>query len=212
MTHKTKSAPSLNVVFLIVAVVLVFGSLIAQSLKVSQPSKEMSAEQKPLPKQTLNQGGHKSTVLSFLPSSSEAEPIKKNVGDAFSLEMVIDPGQNLVSFVKVEILYDPKKLEPIKHEAFQTQGALASILDGPIYTKGKITATMSIGADPTKAIGKLEKSAIVTFKAIGLTTDGAMTQVSFGPGTNILSLASQDSASENVLANSIPAEISIVKK
>jgi hypothetical protein len=211
MAHKEHSADAqLRNVFLVVVILLLVLSLLSKSFTATKPPTEMRAQpQNPLPQQTLNQGGQKSTVLSFVPSSSDSAPMAKNVGDIIPLQIMIDPGQNLVSFVKVDIVYDPTKLAPVKPEAFQAEGALSSILDGPLYTRGKISVTMSIGADPTRALSKPATAATVTFKALAPTRAGETTQVTIGEATNILSLASKDNASENVLSSATPAVLTI---
>jgi hypothetical protein len=211
MAHKLRSKTSpLTTVFIIVIVLLLVLSLLGKKFTASNPQTEMRAEvQNPLPTQTLNQGGQKSTVLSFTPASSASQPLSAKVGDTIPLEIQIDPGQNLVSFVKVAITYDPRKLTPVKPQAVIPDEAMSAILDGPLYTKGKISVTMSVGADPTRALSKPTTAATVTFKAIASTKDSEPTEVTFGPETNILSLAANDSASENVLSSITPEVITI---
>src|SRR4051812_31673157 len=120
MANKLRSgSPPLSTVFIIVLGAIIAAALLAQSFSLIKPPAQMRSEQKPLPQQTLNEGGHKSTVLSFSPASSTETPLAKNVGDTVSLDFMIDPGQNLVSFVKVEILYDSTKLAPIGTSAFK---------------------------------------------------------------------------------------------
>lgn len=152
----------------------------------------------------------KSTNISFSPSSSAAAPIQKNIGDLIPLEISVDPGKNLVSFVKLEIQYDPQKLTTASATAFvQNTSVFPSILEGPIYTPGKISVTLSVGPDPTKSIQTKVKAATVTFKAIGNTPAGAPTLVSYGATTQVLSIGSNDQASENVLSAATPAAIEI---
>jgi len=83
-----------------------------------------------------------------------------------------------------------------------------SVLEGPVYTPGKISVTLSVGPDPTKSIQTKAKAATVTFKAIA-NTSGAPTLVSYGASTQALSIGSNDQASENVLSSSTPATIVI---
>jgi hypothetical protein len=210
MAHKdhNKISPLTTVYFVVIVSILVL-SLLSKSFTATKPPAEMHAQkQNPLPQQTLNQGGHNSTVLSFSQVSSTETPIITKVGDTVQLELKVDPGENLVSFVKLEIIYDPKILTPIKHNAFQPEGTLTSLLDGPNYKpKGKISVTMSIGADPTKALSKPTTTATISFKAIAPTE--TPTLVTFGPATSVLSLASQDNASQNVLSGTQPAVIMV---
>src|SRR5258708_7663102 len=97
--------------------------------------------------QTKSQA-EKSTNLSFAPDSSTAAPIKKSVGDPIPLDIFVDPGKNLVSFVKLEIQYDPEKIATASANAFtQNSSVFPTILEGPIFSPGKISVTLSVGAD-----------------------------------------------------------------
>src|SRR5579864_3719265 len=74
-----------------------------------------------------------STNLAFTPDSSSASPITKNIGDSIPLQVSVDPGKNLVSFVKIEIQYDPSVLATASANAFQANtNAFPSVLEGPI--------------------------------------------------------------------------------
>lgn len=159
--------------------------------------------------QEVRSRAQKATNLAFTPDSSATAPIQKQVGDSIPLDIMVNPGTNLVSFVKVEIQYDPDKLATAS-TAFQPNTvAFPSVLEGPVYTPGKIAVTLSVGPDPTKAIQTLTKAATVTFKAIANTQPGTPTLVTYGTATQVLSIGSTDQASENVLAAAAPATIVI---
>ncbi len=66
----------------------------------------------------------KSTNVSFSPDSSATAPIQKSVGDSIPLDITVDPGKNLVSFVKLEIQYDPEKLATASANAFAPNTAI----------------------------------------------------------------------------------------
>ena len=152
----------------------------------------------------------KSTNISFLPESSAAAPLQKNVGDSIPLDISVDPGKNLVSFVKIAIQYDPQKLATSSAGAFvQNSTVFPSVLEGPVYSPGKIEVTLSVGPDPTKSVQTKVKAATVTFKAISNTPPGAPTLVTYGATTQVLSIGSNDQASENVLSAATPAAIAI---
>jgi hypothetical protein len=151
----------------------------------------------------------KSTNITFAPDSSESAPIQKNVGDAIPLDIMVDPGKNLVSYVKLEIQYDPDKLATASANAFQANSAVfPQVMEGPIYSTGKISVTLAIGPDPTKAIQIKSKAATVTFKALS-NTGGTPTRVTYGSNTQSLSIGSGDQASEDVLSSATPATIVI---
>ena len=151
-----------------------------------------------------------STNLAFSPDSSSASPIQKNVGDSIPLQITVDPGKNLVSFVKIEIQYDPTIVAIAKTNGFQANTTVfPSVLEGPVYTPGKIAVTLSIGPDITKAIQQKVTAATVTFAALKNTPAGTPTIISYTSNTQVLSLGSNDQASENVLSSATPATIAI---
>jgi len=152
----------------------------------------------------------KSTNITFSPESSAAAPIQKNVGDDVPLDVMIDPGSNLVSFVKLEIQYDPDKIATASSNAFTANSVVfPSVLEGPVYTPGKIAVTLSVGPDPTKAIQTKVKAATIAFKAIANTGPGTPTLVTYSASTQALSIGPNDQASENVLSSATPATIII---
>ncbi len=152
----------------------------------------------------------KATILTFTPESSATAPIQKNVGDDIPLDIYVDPGTNLVGFVKLEVQYDPEKLATASAEAFAPNTAVfPSVLEGPVYTPGKIIVTLSVGPDPTKVVQVKTKAATVMLKALNPTAPGPATIVSYGLETQALSIGGEDQASENVLSSSTPAHIAI---
>lgn len=160
--------------------------------------------------QTENRShAEKSTTLSFVPDSSATTPITKGVGEDVPLDIMVNPGTNLVSFVKLEIQYDETKLATASANAIKVnEAAFPVVLEGPVYMPGKIGLTLSIGSDPTKALQATAKAVTVTFKTLAETA-GTPTNITFGNNTEILSIGSNDQASENVLLSVNPAVIQI---
>ena len=147
-----------------------------------------------------------------MPDSTSAAPIQKSVGDTIPLDISVDPGKNLVTYLKLEIQYDPEVLATDSASAFQANTtAFPLVLEGPIYSPGKIAVTLSIGNDVTKAIQAKAKAATVTFKALKDTPPGTPTQVTYGisPKTQVLSMGGNDQYSEDVLSSAAPAVIAI---
>lgn len=152
----------------------------------------------------------KSTNLTFTPDSSQANPIQKQINDMIPLDIMVNPGTNLVSYVKLSIQYDPDKLGVNEADAFiPNTGVFPTVLEGPIYSSGKIEITLSVGPNPTDAVQNLAKAGTITFKAIENTADGLPTLVTYGTVTQVLSIGSGDQASENVLSSTTPATIAI---
>lgn len=152
----------------------------------------------------------KSTALSFTPESSEQAPISKDIGEEFPLDVQVDPGTNIVSFVKLEIAYDDTKLATSEAEdAFKVnEAAFPVILEGPVFQPGKVSVTLSVGSDPTSAIQQVTKALTIKFKT-NAATEGIPTTVTYGNNTEVLSIGGSDQASENVLLNVSPAYIAI---
>jgi hypothetical protein len=163
----------------------------------------------------------KSTTLSFEPASTTV-----NVGDTLTLSIMLDPGTgttaNQVSFAKLSINFDPTKFTTITKTSDTDQSLVkntdsANTLQTPVEeakydnAAGKATLSLSIGADPTKAVVTKTKIAILKLKAIAATTSSTPTSISFDttditndagtkiPNTQVLSIASADQTSENVL-------------
>ncbi len=154
----------------------------------------------------------KSTNLTFTPDSSTTNPIKKSIGDSIPLDIMVNPGTNLVSFLKLSIQYDPDKLATDSGSAFKPNTIVfPTVLEGPIYSSGKIEVTLSVGPDPTKAIQSLAKAGTFNFKALANTPDGQPTLVTYSSTTQVLSIGSSDQASENVLSSTTPATIVIAR-
>lgn len=164
--------------------------------------------------QEIRSHAEKSTTLYFVPSSSDSIPIQTQVGNAIPLDVTVNPGTNLVSFIKLEILYDSTKFEMAGKNPFQSNTtAFPQIIEGPILSPGKILITLSIGTDPSKAIRQITSVGILNLKALNSTTDESTdkstTLVTYGTNTQVLALGSNASATENVLSNTQPAIISI---
>lgn len=160
--------------------------------------------------QEVRTHAQKATNITFSPTSDSTNPIRKNVGDLIPLDVTVNPGTNLVSFVKLEIRYDPDKLATDSANAFKPNTiAFPTVLEGPIYSAGKIAITLSVGPDPTKAIQTTTKAGTLTLKALANTPPGTPTLVEYGTNTQVLSTGPSDEASENVLAGTTPATIVI---
>lgn len=153
-----------------------------------------------------------STTLSFDPASPTIK-----VGDILILNVMLDPGTgpsaNQVSFVKLSISFDPSKFsaDSLKPNT-DSPNTLTSVLEDPILTPSKATISLSIGADPTKVVTTKTKIAILQLKALSATdTNNPKTSVTFdpAPNTQVLSIASSDQTSENVLSTTNPAVVTI---
>lgn len=153
------------------------------------------------------------TTLSFEPTSTQNSPIEAAVNEPISLDIVVDPGagQNLVSFVRLDIQYDPTVLAPVEQTdtltPFEVNDSALSLLEGPVYSEGNISATLSVGVDPTKVIQTRTTIATVTFLPIA--NSQTPTEVSYTTTSQVLSAGAGETANENVLVGTEPAFIQI---
>lgn len=156
----------------------------------------------------------KSTTLSFEPVSTTVK-----AGEALTLNIMLDPGigisANQVSFVKLSISFDASKFTTLSDSLSanpESSNTLTTIVEDPKYdnTAGKASISLSIGADPTKVVTTKTKIAILKLKATAQTTP-INPNVTFDvTNTQVLSIASSDQTSENVLlSTTIPATVTV---
>src|SRR5258706_4383417 len=86
--------------------------------------------------QTKTQAAGSTTLyLLFAPSSNNF--VTKNVGDTISADMMVDPGNNAVSFVKFQIKYDSSKLQLSTTTPFTLNtSAFPTTIEGPVASNG----------------------------------------------------------------------------
>jgi hypothetical protein len=155
--------------------------------------------------QTQSQA-EQSSILSFTPESSEAEPIQVAVGEEVKLDITVNPGANTVSVVAFEVNYDPTILAPSETTPFEANTeAFPVVMDPPVYEEGIIRGRVSTQNVQT-GVSVPTKVATITFDAVGETSIPSV--ISYGaPFTQILSVGGQDEAGENVLSSTTPAYI-----
>lgn len=162
------------------------------------------ANQRP---QTITGIAEGATLLTFSPISSEKSPIIKNSQEIFYLDIMLDPGKNPISVVKLDITYDPNKIRlTSKNPIMINDSVLPVVLAGPIISNGRLQVTLSIGSDKTKVLSTQTKVATINFITL---TSTESTQVSFGSETQALTLSSTNEDTDNALSTTAPAYISI---
>jgi hypothetical protein len=147
-----------------------------------------------------------STVLAFLPSSKTA-----SVGDKVSFDIMLSPGNNQVSFVKLAIKFDSTKLSTSAENFTVNTASNLTILEGPLVSGDTFLVALSIGNDSTKAIQADTKIATISFDVKG--ASDLPTQLTFDQNlTQVRSIkdGSQDAFNENVLKSTEPATITIL--
>jgi hypothetical protein len=160
-------------------------------------------------RQTISTKAAKSTTLSFEPTSTTAK-----IGDTVNLDIMLDPGTNLVSFAKLSIKFDASKFSADSLAQNQTGNALKEPIDPPQYdnTNGKATISLSIGADPVNAIKTKTKIATLQMKAKAetISTGSSVTFDTTSDNTQVLSIANADGTSENVLLSAASSATIII--
>lgn len=154
------------------------------------------------------------TKLYFTEPGKTTPPLttlQKTVGETFDLDIIVNPGtnQNQVSFIALNITYDGSKLDVVDSKLRVNETAFPAILKAPSYTSGNASVTVSIGADPAKVITTVTKVGTITFKVTARSTTDPTISIAF-TGSQVLSIASSDQPSENVLADSTPLLLTIV--
>ena len=153
-----------------------------------------------------------SSSLSLSPSSSFFNPIQKNTGETVSLDIMLEPGNNHASIVKLNIQYRSGFFKGKGAGTLQLNSqAFPVIVEGPVIDEdfGRILVTLSVGADPARAIRARTK--IGTINLVATRPSGLLYEmVSFDTETQVYSVAPADHAYENVLTTAIPAYIKIL--
>jgi hypothetical protein len=133
-------------------------------------------------------------------------PSSVTVGQQFTANITLNPSQNIVSFVKFTILFDPTLLQAV--EITPNTSAFPQTLSGPTISSGSASISLGIGNNPSAAIQTTTLVAKVTFNALAKTT--TPTTISFDPAqTQVLSLATGDQPGENVLASAPSTSLTI---
>lgn len=144
-----------------------------------------------------------STELLFKPLASASASFA--IGDEVKYDIMIDPGKNLPTIVKLAIEYDETVLEASSSSVFETNITdFPTTVEGPAITPEGILVTVSIGSDPNLAIQTLKKVGTLTLKVKGNTSSNG-SPIAFGKKTEVLSIGQEDAADQNVLAKAAPA-------
>lgn len=149
-----------------------------------------------------------STTLSFVAPTQTVQN-----GQQLSSDIMITPGTNSVSVVKLVLTYNSDQLQVasdassfvVNSAAFpQTLQEPATTCNGTLCT---LSATYAIGADPTKAI--TAPTTLGTFKATVIAPDQTPVTVGFDQTAAVYSVGTGDQAGENVLASTAPLSFTV---
>lgn len=141
------------------------------------------------------------TTISFNPPSLQTDQCTDVTSN-----IVLNPGQNVVATVKLQLSWDASKFNV---EFAPSLSTFPQVLSGPDITPGSLKTTLTIGADVTKAITSTATVGTLTIKPIAPTSGTPASLTIDSTGTEARSLA--DGEGENVFnaAGSSPLQIAI---
>ncbi len=194
---------------------LIFILLVAIPITIYLASQQQEVQSHATPSTTISLCSSSTTSV----SSCNAQ-INATVGQSFSVDVVMNPGQNLVSFVKLHITYDASKLD-LSDTKVSPNASVATALTEPVYTPGSAVISLGIvvnsaGVDPTKIIQTPTKIATITFNPKAAAAAPG-TPITIGGQSQVLSTRCDqtdptncpDPQGENVLSSSNPAQVII---
>lgn len=150
-----------------------------------------------------------STTLSFSPTSTLSTPYSVNKGQVFPVDVVVTPSNNLITLAKLEITYDSSKFSLSETNPIVVNTtAFPQVVEGPVYSPGKIQIVVSTGFDYTRVIQTETKILTINFKANSTVNQ---TQASFGSNSGLYSLGSGDSSNVSVLSATTPIYFKIIE-
>jgi len=157
--------------------------------------------------QELRGKAEAATTLSFSPTSSKTSLIAKKVGESFYLDLMLNPGKNLVSVLKVDIRYDSSIMSiSSTNPLVVNEVVFPEILEGPVFTDGRVQIVLTVGQDHTRAISSEARALTLNFMANSRTK---ITTIDIGENTAIYSVGIDDLSGENVFSSYTPAYIKI---
>lgn len=144
-----------------------------------------------------------STTISLSPETNLNNPHSVQKDEYFAPSIIIEPGPNIITQVKVEIFYDPTKIELVKSFPISINTtAFPNTIKAPVFSSGKIEFTVAV-KNSAEIITEKTKVATLFFKA----TDVApRSYIYFGNNTLVYSLSN---TTDNVLQNSVPFIVNI---
>lgn len=159
-------------------------------------------------RQDPRSGAAAGTTLSLIPQPGPSNTIHKDLQEEVPIDVMIDPGSNAVTILRLQAKYDPTKLEANTEEPFTPTQKFQETLS-PIVSSGTVSVIITVGSDPNQAIRTLTKAGTFNFKTIGETDPDTPTIVSFTTQTEVYSAGANDTARENILSSTKPAQITI---
>ena len=149
------------------------------------------------------------TTIIFSPASIEESPLNIDRNKSFYLNVLLDPGENVISQISLDINYDPTILKLSPKDAVEVNKTIfPDVVKEPTYTNGRIEMTLSVGSDLTNAISNRTRAVTVKFTPLN-TTSTKTTSITFGENTAATTVQLNNLEEGNVLSTTAPAYIKI---
>lgn len=134
---------------------------------------------------------------------SPENPSTSTQCQSFNVDIMVDPGSNIVSIIDFYLKYDPTKLDVLQIKESQN---FPTVVRPVSISSGEANMSASIGTDVTRAIQTVASVATVTFRP---KATGAI-QIQFDQDrSRVFSLSPGDEPTENVLFQVSPANVTI---
>lgn len=163
-------------------------------------------------KQEIRSNANKtSTVLYLTPETAWEKPLNKKIGEAVPFDIMINPGTDSISIVRLEIVYDSSVLKPADSQVVVPEkNTFPVTVEGPVMNNnmGKISVTYSIGAESEKAVKTTQKIATLNLVAYS-NTENSVSVISFSDKSAAYSMSPSSHAYQNVLITARPGYIYI---
>lgn len=158
--------------------------------------------------QTITGIAEGATTVVFSPASLEDLPLEKSVGEEFFLNVLVDPGENIISVMELDISYDPSILKLSPGNPVTVNEAAFTDIQGPFYSKGKVQVILSVGDDLSKSVSSRTRAVTLNFVPITGTAE-TNTIISFGEGTKASKVEVNNLEEENVISTTTPSYIKV---
>lgn len=149
--------------------------------------------------QELRSRAAPSSKLYFAPES----PNTSTQCSSFDVDIMLDPGQNIVSIVDLYLKYDPTRLDILQ---IKESTSFPTVVRAASITSGAANMSVSIGADVTRAVQSASKVATITLRP---KIAGPVQIQIDSEKSRVFSLSPSDQPTENVLSSASPANVNI---
>lgn len=146
----------------------------------------------------------KSTTLSLTPVNQSVD-----AGQDATMDVVINPGNNQVNFVKLAVKFDADNFTADENSFELDPASNMTIITGPTVEDGELSVVLDLGDNLTKVITTTTKLGKIKLSVNEGAVEGSYSVSFIDAKTEIRSIRSVDPLDENVLSSTIPASITV---